>query len=171
MFSRAFSDPLLHNDWVLAKNKGDTNDGIGMRPDHVRAGLESKTPSAFLHFPIKRTKAIANRAGAPILMNLSHGGLKHLTTTKAFQKDDDVESAVAPRTLPNWCQYRFKKLIGVWTERCDKLVHITSIIAKAFSKPVGTFVASCIVERQGRNDSCATQTANRNGRNQMVFER
>jgi hypothetical protein len=47
-----------------------------------------------------------------------------------------------------WC------LIGVWTERCDKLVHITSIIAKALSKPLGTFVASGIVEKQRQNDSC-----------------
>ena len=94
------------------KNKGETNDGFGMLPDHVRDGLELKTPSLLLHFPIKRTKAIANRAGSPILMHLSHGGLKHLTTKKAFQKDDDVGSAVASRTLPNWCQYRPKKLTG-----------------------------------------------------------
>jgi hypothetical protein len=119
------------------KNKGDTNDGFGMLPDHMRAGLKSKTLSAFLR----------------------HGGLKHLTTAKAFQKDDDVELAVAPRTLPNWCHYPPPKVIGVWTERCDELVHITSIIANALSKPVGTFVASGIVEEQRQNDSCAMQKA------------
>jgi len=45
-------------------------------------------------------------------MYLRHGGLKHLTTAKPVQKDDDVESTVAPRTPPNWCQYPPPKLIG-----------------------------------------------------------
>jgi hypothetical protein len=42
------------------KNNGDSDDGFGLLPEHVRAGLESRTPSAFLRFPIKRTKEIAN---------------------------------------------------------------------------------------------------------------
>jgi hypothetical protein len=51
------------------KNKGDSDDGFGLLPEHVRAGLESRTPSAFLRFPITtRTKEIAIRPGAPILM-------------------------------------------------------------------------------------------------------
>jgi hypothetical protein len=41
-------------------------------------------------------------------------------------------------------------LIGVWTERCGELVHIASTIAKAFSKPVGTFVASGIIEKKAK---------------------
>jgi hypothetical protein len=77
----------------------------------VRAGLESKTPSAFLHIPIKRTKAIAYRSSAPILMHLCQGGVKHLNARKPTTKDD-VESALAPRVLPNWCQYPPLKLIG-----------------------------------------------------------
>jgi hypothetical protein len=64
------------------KNKGDSDDGFGLLPEHVRAGLKSRTPTAFLRFPIKRTNEILNRAGAPILMYLRHGGLKHLTTAK-----------------------------------------------------------------------------------------
>jgi hypothetical protein len=45
-------------------------------------------------------------------MHLRHGGLKHFTTAKPVQEDDDVESAVAPRMLPYWCQYPPPKLIG-----------------------------------------------------------
>jgi hypothetical protein len=38
------------------KNKGDSDDGFGLLPEHVIAGLKSRTPSAFLRFPISRTK-------------------------------------------------------------------------------------------------------------------
>jgi hypothetical protein len=40
------------------KNKGDTDDGFGLLPEHVRAGLESKTLSLFLRFPLKEPKQL-----------------------------------------------------------------------------------------------------------------
>jgi hypothetical protein len=35
------------------KNKGDSDDCFGLLPEHVRAGLKSRTPSAFLRFPTR----------------------------------------------------------------------------------------------------------------------
>ena len=62
-------------------------------------------------------------------------------------------------------------LIGVWTGRCGSVVCITPLLQKALSKPVGTFVASRIVDKQRRNGLCALQRAYWNGRNQIVLDR
>jgi hypothetical protein len=55
---RTFSVAFLHDDWFWQKNKGNSDDGFGLLPEHVRAGLESKTPSAFLRFPLREPKKV-----------------------------------------------------------------------------------------------------------------
>jgi hypothetical protein len=68
------------------KNKGDSDDGFGLLPEHVRAGLKSKILSACLHFPIIRTKAIANQAGAPILMHITSWRFEAINHSKTYSK-------------------------------------------------------------------------------------
>ncbi len=97
-------------------NKGERNDGYGLLPEHVRNGLEAKSASAFWRFPSSESLGAENQARTPILMHLRPGGLKHVTSAKANSKQAEQEASegktLAPRTLPNWCQYPPPKLKG-----------------------------------------------------------
>jgi hypothetical protein len=84
------SEPLAIHLYTMIgfwqKNKGDTDDGFRLLPEHVRAGLKSKILSACLHFPIIRTKAIANQAGAPILMHITSWRFEAINHRKTYSK-------------------------------------------------------------------------------------
>jgi hypothetical protein len=80
--------------------------------------------------------------------------LKHLTTAKPVQKDDDVESEVAPRTLPNWCQYPLPKLIGggqLTYGQKDVANSFTSLplLRKLFPNPLEPLLPAALLKNKG----------------------
>ena len=87
-------------------------------------------------------------------MYLRRGGLKHLTTAKLVQKDDEMESEVAPRTLPNWCQYPPPKLIGggqltYGQKDVANLFTSLPLLRKLFPNPLEPLLPAALLKNKG----------------------
>ncbi len=120
-------------------NKSDTDDGFEMLPEHIRTGLEKQEPSPFLRFPSREPNQSQRALKAPILMRLRHCGLKHVTALKPSSnpKDTNLETEVAPREVPYWCQYPPPRLVGggrlvYWQKDADSLFAQLPLLRKLF---------------------------------------
>ncbi len=94
-------------------NKNEIDDGFEMLPTHLQTALEIQKPSSFFQFPDSFQPTIS-LSKAPILMHLRHGELRHITNAESTDENEVAMEGMelAPRTLPDWCQYPPPLLIG-----------------------------------------------------------
>ena len=156
------SEPSAFNFYSMIgfrqRNKGDTDDGFGILPEHLRTGLASSEPSAFLRFPIKPTKTTAiGPLKAPFLMHLPHCGLRHLTNRKLRTFTEDKQGEANEITLsgiPFWCQYPPPKLMGgrrleYEQKDADNLFASLPLLRKLFPTPLEPLLPAASMRTKG----------------------